>query len=183
MKELNVHGFEKSTASSNLIQTKPYLITQAIQSQWRSPWYAVTSGSTLFYDYEVSKPAGNCFYIGIERMSTGSTSNDSCVYQISDIPHAYANKRFSGSFFPGTISTGVTKYIRIRILSNWTGTTASGSAEVYRISVKEQLPGENIKDIITFTKRGTVTGFAFETGSMVQPENLGNLKCNEIIEY
>lgn len=187
MREINVYGFSKYSTKSNLVQQEPYLITAPTGSaSWYSPDYYITTGSTWYYDYEFSKTAGNQFYIGIDRFaSSGSTSNNSCVYQVSDKNNTYSHRRVKGTInLNAAISTGPVVRIRFRILSNWTNTTTASSAEVYRISLKEVLPGENIKEAISFSKTGIISAVNFiEQDNQIIPEKYGDLLAGSFVEY
>lgn len=186
MREVNEYGFLKSSSRGNLTQISPYLITAPTGSaNWYSPYYCITSGSTWYYDYEFTKQAGNQFYIGIERFAaSGSTSNNSCVYQTTDKNNTLIHKRIQGTINLNTaISTGPVERIRFRVLSNWTNTTTSSSAEIYRISLKEFAPGENAKNIISYRKTGVVAGLILENSSEVNPEIYGTVALSQVIEY
>ena len=186
MREVNEYGFFRSSSKGGIVQELPYLITQENGSaNWYSPYYYVTTGSSWYYDFEFSKKAGCQFYIGIERFAhSGSTSNNSCTYQTTDKANTLDHKRIQGTINLNTpISTGPVERIRFRVLSNWTGTTQSGSAEVYRLPLKELSSTENIKNIITFNKRGVVYGAYLERGDQVLPEKYGDIAAGSFVEY
>lgn len=186
MREINEYGFFEAKSKSNLAQLHPYLVTNPTGSaSWYSKNYTIISGSTWFYDYEYESEAGNQFYIGIDRFAeSGSTSNNSCIYQIGHKNGTNGRVRVQGTVNLNTaIATGPVHHICFRVLSNWTGTTASSSAIIYRISLKEVAADENVKNIITFGKDGVVSGYVYETGSEVRPEERGNILCDSIVEY
>ena len=99
-------------------------------------------GKTYYYDCTISVNAGNQFYIGFERYDATRTerSDNGCVYIIDIKPSSHMVKQhYSGTVDLSTDGTNPCRYIALRILNGWSGTTSgvTGTATIHNISLRE----------------------------------------------
>lgn len=88
----------------------------------------IDPNATFRYDILYSnKTTGNLIYIGIERFDENKTtiSNNATVYLVGNST-VCENKRLVGTVNLATLNGTIpTKYIRLRILNQWTGSSAT----------------------------------------------------------
>lgn len=120
---------------------------------------------TFRYDYIYENIAGNYFYIGIERYDKDKAtgSNSCCIYQVATNNTAHTSPtRITGTVnLNQTISstnTNKTAFIRLRILNQWSGSSATNAtAKIYRLSLREMIGDNKIK----IYKTGILTSDTF----------------------
>lgn len=124
------------------------------------------TGYTYQYDLEYSNNDGNQIYIGFERFDANktATSNSSTIYILST-KTAHENTKVSGTVnLAQDINGNTVKYIRPRILNNWSGSTTTGV--------------ENTLNIKYFTLREVPS-----TGNKIQSIGKNGItSCEEMIE-
>ena len=143
---------------------------------------------TFEYDFTFESDAGNYFYIGIERydVDKATGSNSCCIYQIATSNTAYGKTRARGTInlnqAISSSNTNVTSFIRLRILNNWTYSSASGvTAKIYHLSLREITETTNK---INITKTGILNSDTFWEG--FNPASFNKLNVVEgenIYEY
>jgi len=126
----------------------------------------LNTGYTYQYDLEYSNTAGNQLYIGFERYDANktATSNSSTVYIVST-KVAHENTKVTGTVnLSKDVNNATVKYIKPRILNNWSGSTTTGV--------------ENVASIKYFTLREVPA-----TGNQIQSVGKnGVTSCEEMIE-
>lgn len=88
------------------------------------------------YNIEYSSDAGNMFYIGWEKYDANktATTNSSTVYVVSTSKTAKSHETVSGDLSMSNLTGNPTKYIRLRILNSWSGSTSSNlSATIHKL--------------------------------------------------
>ena len=100
------------------------------------------TSKTYYYDYTISVNAGNQFYIGFERYDAAKTArtNNACVYTTNIKPSSNIVKQhYSGTVDLSTDGTNPCRYIALRILNGWSGTTSgvTATATIHNISLRE----------------------------------------------
>lgn len=161
----NWHTFEFKETNSNLFAGKLWTSRYSSKNPTTAPFtnfnsqgeYQFTSnstsagseyitinptGHTYEYDYTISVNAGNQFYIGFERYDANKTarSNNACTYTYATKPSTNVVKQhFTGTVNLSTDGTNPCKYIALRILNGWSGTTSgvTGTATIHSFSLRE----------------------------------------------
>lgn len=141
---------------------------------------------TFEYDFTFESDAGNYFYIGIERYTANKTtgSNSSCVYQVSTNNTAKSKTRVRGTINLNEVIADnlKTSYIRLRILNNWTYSSATNvTAKIYHLSVREIIDDSTKVNI---TKAGILkTDTVWENMPIASINKLEVVETNNLIEY
>ena len=160
-KEQNIHVFELQENNSNLFSALPWTTAYSIHSSTSNlftnfneqgePQFTSggSAGSNYIeivpgvyeYDYTISVNAGNQFYIGFERYDANKTSrsNNACAYTWATKPSSDIVKtRYKGTINLTTDGTNPIKYIALRILNGWSGTTSgvTGKATIHNFSLR-----------------------------------------------
>ena len=141
------------------------------------------TGSTYYYDFEVSIDANNQVYIGFERFDAAKTSrsNSACVYAIAPKP----STTLSHAHYHGTVNIGAAfdantpvDTIAVRILNDWS--SANGRPmTVHKMSLREVSTLQNTK----INKQGKViTTELIEMNDKFRVHKNGIIETNEIIE-
>ena len=135
------------------------------------------TGHTYEYDLTVSINAGNHFYLGFERYDANKTarSNQATIYVLDTKPSTdVVKKHYTGTVNLSTDGVNTCKYIVLRILNGWSGTTSgvTGQSIIHNLSLREI----GTKQISKITKQGKVI-----TEEVVETYRSGILK-NGIIE-
>lgn len=127
-------------------------VNQISEKGVNGDYIEIDPNATFYYDIVYSnKTAGNLFYIGFERFDANktATSNSSTVYVVSNSTAA-DNVRVVGTVDLSKDSANhTTKYIRLRILNNWTNSTASNG--ILEIKLLSLLQGQASKTDIQKT--------------------------------
>lgn len=196
--EIFYHGLKDISWTAGCIEYPDGHVKMVGKSQsgyQNRPYYPISNVSGSFVlEYEYDNSADSQFYIGIERWDEdyGSTSNASCVYPVNTKAakiRQYGWFNFTNYIKGVTLSTGKpVKYLRIRILSGWTNTTAAAEnciANIYRIHLREYPVGTNVLKLEhEAAKTGVFRSYGFfESGSQVLPRQSGTTDLGEIIEY
>lgn len=140
---------------------------------------------TFEYDITYENDAGNYFYIGIEKYAPDKTtgSNSSCEYQIATNNTAHNKTRARGTVNMNvtTSSGNSTAYIRLRILNQWTGSSASNvTAKIYHLSLREITETTNK---IAITNQGQLkTDALWENYDRAAFNKLNVVECNNFYE-
>ena len=141
---------------------------------------------TFEYDITFESDAGNYFYIGIERYTIDKTtgSNSSCIYQVATNNTAKSKQRVRGTVNLNQVIADslYPSYIRLRILNNWTNSSASNAtAKIYNISLREITETTNK---INMTGSGIIYSDTFwETYQIPSINKLNVVETQSIIEY
>ena len=138
------------------------------------------------YDFTISVAAGNQFDIGFERYDENKTprSNNACVYPFVQKPTTdIVKKRYTGTVNLSTDGTNPCKYIRLRVLNGWSGSTSSSTytATIHNISLREisPAPTENTKLLKTGVFK---TDLLLEGNTKAEIEKNLDTNINEFIE-
>ena len=143
---------------------------------------------TFIYDYIYESVAGNYFYIGIERydINKATGSNSCCIYQVATNNSAHSKRRVRGTVnlnqAISSSNTNKTAFVRLRILNNWSGSSAqNATAKIYLLSLKEMIGEEKT----SITKTGqTKTSSVFEVGEgKTSLDKYGNINTVQLYEY
>lgn len=158
----NIHTFEFDEEDKDVLAgipwTSPYSThsdTQNLFTNYNSngePQFTANSTSagtkyieitpgTYYYDTTISVNTGNQFYIGFERYDANKTAreNQACTYIYTTKPSSNVVKqRYKGTVNLSTDGTNTLKYITLRILNGWSGTTSgvTGQATVHNLSLR-----------------------------------------------
>lgn len=158
----NTHTFEFEEQDENVLAgipwTSPYSThsdTQNLFTNYNTngePQFTVNSTSagskyieitpgTYYYDTTISVNTGNQFYIGFERYDADKTTreNNACAYIYTTKPSSdVVKQRYKGTVNLSTDGTNTLKYITLRILNGWSGTTSgvTGQATVHNLSLR-----------------------------------------------
>lgn len=105
-----------------------------------SKYIEITPG-IYYYDTTISVNTGNQFYIGFERYDANKTTreNNACAYIYTTKPSSdVVKQRYKGTVNLSTDGTNTLKYITLRILNGWSGTTSgvTGQATVHNLSLR-----------------------------------------------
>lgn len=122
---------------------------------------------TFIYTYTYESIAGNNFYIGIERydINKATGSNSCCIYQVNTANVAKPKNTVTGTVnlnqAISSSNTNKTAFVRLRILNNWSGSSASNAtAKIYLLSLREIMGNEKI----SITKTGQTQAGVFWEG-------------------
>lgn len=135
-----INGFESFTGGNTLINKD---CAKIVGNGWITDGQSYIpidpNGGLFYYDIVYSnRTAGNQYYIGFERYnaSKGTGSNSSCVYVISTTT-VCESKRVNGTVnLTGTINDSPISYLRLRILNQWTGSSATDAIlEIKQLSL------------------------------------------------
>lgn len=124
-------------------------------------------GVTYYYDIIYSNSSGNQFYIGIEKFDANktATSNDSCSYIVSTKAKYDHNRAFGTFTLTNDANGNPVKYIRIRVLNNWTGSvtgeTCGNVAKIHFISIREIV--NNTLKTASVTEKSQIKTNSFRT--------------------
>ena len=183
-KTQNIHNFELVEKGYNILAATPWCNGFGTHNPVTSPFTNFnTNGEAQFttnsssagtnyleitpgvyeYDYTISVNTGNQFYIGFERYDANKTSrsNNACVYTYSTKPSTDVIKqRYKGTINLSTDGTNPLKYMALRILNGWSGTTSgvTGQATIHNFSLRLQSAAINPKII----KAGQLIGDEFK---------------------
>ena len=161
-KGYNIHVYEFQEQNINLFSSLPWTASYGTHSTTTNlftnyniknePQFVAngTSAGSNFveitpgiyeYDYTISVNAGNQFYIGFERYDADKTSrsNAACVYTYATKPSSdVVKQRYKGTVNLSTDGVNPIKYIALRILNGWSGTTSgvTGQATIHNFSLK-----------------------------------------------
>lgn len=141
---------------------------------------------TFEYDFTFESDAGNYFYIGVERYTANKTtgSNSSCIYQVATNNIVKPRTRVRGTINLNQVIADdlKTSYIRLRILNNWTSSSATNAtAKIYHLSIREITDTSNK---INITKAGIInTDTVWENMPIASINKLNVIETNNLIEY
>ena len=185
-----LQGLGSVTANgTSVILTPDYLLfTGYIWPTSVEQYIPITDPShTFVYDIIYESDAGNYFYWGIERFNSDKTtgSNNATLYQIATNNTAKSKQRVQGTVNIAAAYSGITTtaYIRLRILNNWTNSSASNvTAKIYHMSLREVL--NNDQDI-SVLKTGEITADQFWEGQQAKTsfDKYGAVLGNHFYEY
>lgn len=135
------------------------------------------------YDITISVNTGNQFYIGFHRYDANKTSrsNNACTYIISIKPTAdIVKKRYKGTVNLSTDGTNPCKYISLRILNGWSGTTSgvTGQSTIHNLSLRKQ---SNINSP-SITKKGQLICDEFKEDAITSIYKNGIVESLNVIE-
>ena len=150
------------------------------------------NGKTYYYDITLSASVGNQIYVGFEIYDANKQSgeNKSTRYVISTKPTvALDHQRYFGtvdlSNLYNVTGTPPAAYIRLRVLSGWSGSTDASNATmtIHNMSLREVITATGVEtQHIKFT--GNVLTDEFREGyTQAKFMKNGFLETNEIIEY
>lgn len=202
----NLHTFEIKETNKNLLAGKVWTSTYSNHNPTAAPftnfnskgeYQFVTnstsagteyipinpSGHTYEYDYTISVNAGNQFYIGFERYDANKTarSNNACVYTYATKPSSdVVRQHFTGTVNLSTDGVNECRYIALRILNGWSGTTSgvTGTATIHNISLREI----GTKQIQKLTNRGQFIEEELKEESNTRLYKNGIIETNNLIE-
>lgn len=138
------------------------------------------SGNQFYYDIIYSNVSGTLLYIGFERYDAAKTptSNNSCIYVLSSTSAA-TNTHICGTVNLATDVLGSpTKYIKLRILTDWNNDHASSVTSFKFVSLREA----STITAPTFGKNGIVTIDAIRTNESALIYKNGIMEAADIIE-
>lgn len=141
------------------------------------------TGHTYEYDYTISVNAGNQFYIGFERYDADKTarSNNACVYTFASKPSSdIVKQHYTGTINLATDGTNPCKYIALRVLNGWSGTTSgvTGTATIHSISLRQIGTKQQLK----ITKTGLCVGEELKEETNTKLHKNGIIETNNLIE-
>lgn len=203
-KNQNIHNFELIEKNYNIFSATPWCNGFNTHTPATSPFINFNSnGEPQFttnnssagtdyleitpgiyeYDYTISVNTGNQFYIGFERYDADKTSrsNNACVYTYSTKPSAdVVKQRYKGTVNLSTDGTNQLKYIALRILNGWSGTTngVTGQATIHNFSLRLQSAAVNPK----VTKTGQLISDEFKEYSSARFYKDHIIEANQFIE-
>lgn len=182
-------GSVKTNGTSIKLEENYLLLTGYI---WPAPLEAYIPiqdpSHTFEYDFTYENDTGNYFYIGIERydVNKATGSNSCCIYQISTSNTAHSKTRVRGTVNLNQVisssNSNKTAYIRLRILNNWSGSSASNAtAKIYHLSLREITDTTNK---ISISKTGQLISDTFWEGfDPVGFNKLSVVEGGQIYEY
>ena len=161
-KGYNIHTYELQEKNINLFSAIPWTSSYSIHAlssslfsnfnEYGEPQFTTngsSAGSNFIvitpgiyeYDYTISVNTGNQFYIGFERYDADKTSrsNAACVYTYATKPSSdVVKQRYKGTVNLSTDGVNPIKYIALRILNGWSGTTSgvTGQATIHNFSLR-----------------------------------------------
>lgn len=202
----NLHTFELNETNINLLSGTPWCAPFYLHAPFTSPFTNYNSngepqftsnsasagtgyieisptGHTYEYDYTISVNAGNQFYIGFERYDANKTarSNNACVYTFASKPSSNIVKQhYTGTINLATDGTNPCKYIALRILNGWSGTTSgvTGTATIHSISLRQIGTKQQPK----ITKTGLCIGEELKEETNTKLHKNGIIETNNLIE-
>lgn len=203
-KNQNIHNFELIEKNYNIFSATPWCNGFNTHAPATSPFINFNSnGESQFttnnssagtdyleitpgiyeYDYTISVNSGNQFYIGFERYDANKTSrsNNACVYTYSTKPSTnIVKQRYKGTVDLSTDSVNQLKYIALRILNGWSGTTSgvTGQATIHNFSLRLQSAAVNPK----ITKVGQLISDEFKEYSSARFYKDHIIEANQFIE-
>ena len=203
-KSQNIHTFEINEKNINIFSSTPWTNNFNNHSPNTNPFtnynsnnepqfttnsssagsdYIVITPGIYEWDYTVSINAGNQFYIGFERYDADKTSrsNAATVYQLGFKPSEdLIKKRFFGTVDLSTDGVNPIKYIALRILNGWSGTTSgvTGQATIHNFSLRLQSAATNPQ----LTKTGQLIGDEFKEYSNAKFYKDHIIEANHFIE-
>lgn len=142
---------------------------------------------TFRYDIVLSASAGNRFYLGWERYDANKTSrsNDACIYVVSILPTADQTMvRYRGTVDLSTDGVNPCKFIRLRILNLWTGSTAEeGTATIHALNLLGVQANES--NSVKAYRNGEFTGDHFQEfpDEKVSIQRIGHINSSILYEY
>ena len=143
--------------------------------------------NTFEYDIEYESDAGNYFYVGIERYNEDKAtgSNASTIYQIGTNNTAKTRRRIRGTVNLNAVIANdkKTKYIRLRILNQWAGSSGTNvTAKIYHLSLKE-ISNSNQTNL-SIQKNGQVkTSSVYENFAITSFGKSNIIETNSLYEY
>ena len=202
----NLHTFELNETNINLLSGIPWCAPFSLHAPFTSPFTNYNSngepqftsngasagtgyieisptGHTYEYDYTISVNAGNQFYIGFERYDANKTarSNNACVYTFASKPSSNIVKQhYTGTINLATDGTNPCKYIALRILNGWSGTTSgvTGTATIHSFSLRQIGTKQQPK----ITKTGLCIGEELKEETNTKLHKNGIIETNNLIE-
>lgn len=203
-KNQNIHNFELIEKNYNIFSATPWCSGFGTHNPITSPFVNfnsngeaqfTTNGSSAGtnyleitpgiyeYDYTISVNTGNQLYIGFERYDANKTSrsNNACVYTYSTKPSTdIVKQRYKGTVNLSTDGTNPLKYIALRILNGWSGTTSgvTGQTTIHNFSLRLQSAATNPK----ITKAGQLIGDEFKEYSNAKFYKDHIIEANQFIE-
>ena len=200
----NIHAFEFNEQNENLFSSIPWTTSYGTHSKTSNlftnfnsngePQFTANSTSAgsdyititpgiYEYDYTISVNTGNQFYIGFERYDANKTSrsNAATVYTYSTKPTAnIVKQRYKGTINLSTDGVNPIKYIALRILNGWSGTTSGvvGQATIHNFSLKLQSTAIDH----SLNKQGRLLGGEYKEYSKASLYKDHIIEANQIIE-
>lgn len=200
----NIHNFESVEKGYNIFASTPWCNGYGTHNPITSPFVNFnTNGEAQFttngssagtnyleitpgvyeYDYTISVNTGNQLYIGFERYDANKTSrsNNACTYIYSTKPSTDVIKqRYKGTITLSTDGTNPLKYIALRILNGWSGTTSgvTGQATIHNFSLRLQSATVSPK----ITKAGQLIVDEFKEYSDTKIYKNHIIEANQFIE-
>lgn len=162
-------GSVKTNGTSVILENNYLLFTGNIWPSSVEAYIPIENPAHTFeYDFTYENDSGNYFYIGIERydINKATGSNSCCIYQIATNNTAHGKTRARGTVnlnqAISSSNTNKTAFIRLRILNNWTSSSASGAtAKIYHLSLREITDTDNK---ISITKTGQIKSDTYWEG-------------------
>lgn len=162
-------GSIKTNGTSVIFENNHLLFTGYIWPTVLETYIPIQDPTHTFeYDFTYENDTGNYFYIGIERydINKATGSNSCCIYQVATNNTAHGKTRVRGTVnlnqAISSSNTNKTAYIRLRILNNWTNSSASNAtAKIYHLSLREITDTTNK---ISITKTGLLKSDTFWEG-------------------
>jgi len=129
----------------------------------------VDSSKIFYYDFVYSSPiAGNQYYIGFEKFDANktATSNSSTIYPIAASTVRNDYRKVGTVDLSKDVNGNPVKYIRLRILNQWSGSTAASGTGVLEIKNLSLLQLDNDEKIPSIQKTGTISAANFRENNM-----------------
>jgi len=129
----------------------------------------IDPSKTFYYDIIYSSPiAGNQYYIGFEKFDANktATSNSSCIYPIAATTVVNDYRKIGTVDLKKDNLGSPTKYIRLRILNQWTGSTAASGTGVLEIKNLSLLQLDDDEKIPSIQKTGIISAANFRENDM-----------------
>lgn len=129
----------------------------------------IDPSKTFYYDIVYSSPiAGNQYYIGFEKFDANktTTSNSSCVYIIAATTVVNDYRQVGTVDLKKDNLGSPTKYIRLRILNQWSGSTAASGTGILEIKNLSLLQLDDNEKIPSIQKTNTTFAANFRENDM-----------------
>lgn len=144
-------------------------VSQHYPETLATDYIEIDSSKTFYYDFVYSSPiAGNQYYIGLEKFDANktATSNSSCVYPVAATTVVEDYRKVGTVNLAKDANNNPVKYIRLRILNQWSGSTAASGTGVLEIKNLSLLQLDDDEKIPSIQKTGTIFATNFRENNM-----------------
>lgn len=162
------NGTVKYTKDSAVITGNAW-VNQHYPETLNTDYIEIDSTKTFYYDFVYSSPiAGNQYYIGFEKFDANktATSNSSTVYPVAATTVLSDYRKVGTVDLSKDVEGNPVKYIRLRILNQWTGSSAAAGTGVLEIKNLSLLQLDSDEKIPSIQKTGTISATNFRENDM-----------------